>query len=637
MVMDATETNAVDDAGPVSVAVCVNRVVVDRSVSRVSEEVPASNESFEQPSTVPSEQASNEIDSVAAAASTPDEIEALHKLLKPRKVALTVGFTGTNYHGLQISYEPNVKTIEGEVVVALASIGALGRERHMAKIEKLFWQRSSRTDAGVHARVVVFTAKLFVEDAHVRGLVHKANALLPECIRIFDAVKMPKSFDAKKACSWREYVYVLPRSLVGDIDLFNKALHEFEGCHSYHNFSNVKGRDIDMKEFRKEKKEKEKENRKRKRDGERQGVTSETVEENGNNVEEVGGEAMRTSRNDADHENLDKQVETPAVSSEASGKGDEPRIPVWRRICIRQEDGTLQRRPEKMFSHTHGSIYRMRSKYLKDSDCLEIHIRGQFFLYNQIRIMIGTALAVSRSVLALDVIPLCLKSNIETHLPLAPPTGLCLHSAGFSNMDVRGGRCALDRTIYEATYFGHPTDFSNPDLRVRDEDRGYILLSENGEAACEAFYTGHIRPAILEGWKGDNWVEKCLTFVQWPEDLQATLEDDVRERREKDDKNEEFRRPKERQRRLDQLRDMTFGEDKNSRTNIAYGLPQHFATTLLCEFDVYPGPRFTNFQLALSQRMAADESMVDMNGEDLLAYVKSVGFDVLMEEAEAME
>lgn len=74
--------------------------------------------------------------------------------LVKRKVALHIGYVGTQYSGLQISPLDNVKTIEGVLQEALFKSGCVS-EANSVSLAKVKWSRSSRTDKGVHALATV--------------------------------------------------------------------------------------------------------------------------------------------------------------------------------------------------------------------------------------------------------------------------------------------------------------------------------------------------------------------------------------------------------------------------------------------------------------------------------------------------
>lgn len=253
---------------------------------------------------------------------------------KNRKIALAFGFVGTGYRGLQIAYENDVKTIERELRRALYLCKAFKDvpegdgdaalpppapkhdlfddvEKEKAKayrewadktdkgmrdirLEAVNWSRSSRTDAGVHARIMVCAMKaLILEEGGTGGdddekveekekkNVNEKNPdgdaarsqvltdafrsamndiLEPRGICLFTVQRVPRGFDAKKACSWREYSYVIPKPHAAsgysylnkqgaevDVKKLEEALQLFVGSHSYHNFSNLKVKDLSSK------------------------------------------------------------------------------------------------------------------------------------------------------------------------------------------------------------------------------------------------------------------------------------------------------------------------------------------------------------------------------------------------------
>ena len=238
-----------------------------------------------------------------------------------RKVAITLGYIGTRYHGLQ---KPRTRvrnsestthdatgdaasvptrvlpTIEGELERALHSLGCIATA-NLGDLDRLGWSRMARTDKGVHAVKTVVSGKLLVDIADIEEgsssetfpdkdrdsgsesrsnssnknnkstkvpggewrcseLAQALDAQLPEDIRCWGVARMPKSFKARDATSWREYEYVFPASMLdvgndqeardrgirGDqrnrsrsetIAALQRALAIFEGVHSFHNFT----------------------------------------------------------------------------------------------------------------------------------------------------------------------------------------------------------------------------------------------------------------------------------------------------------------------------------------------------------------------------------------------------------------
>ena len=102
------------------------------------------------------------------------------------RLALTVEYEGTNYHGFQ--YQVNAPTIQEELEKAIARFTG-----HHARV-----RGAGRTDAGVHAlgQVVAFDTQSDHEpDVFVRAL----NHYLPEDIAVKAAYKVAANFDPRRA------------------------------------------------------------------------------------------------------------------------------------------------------------------------------------------------------------------------------------------------------------------------------------------------------------------------------------------------------------------------------------------------------------------------------------------------------
>ena len=217
--------------------------------------------------------------------SVPDSIVAVATPVKThikRKVALTLSYVGSNYHGLQIDITNKVPTVEFEVEKVLHQIGCI-KDSNFGDLTKIQWSRSSRTDKHVHSARLVISAKLEIptvwtneDDATISDIVGKCNELLPKDIRVLSACKMNQGFRAKEACTWREYEYVMPKSLLlsnllpesnnegltsdqiannliekekSIFALFAKSLKRMEGTHSFHNFHRLNAKKIKKQPF----------------------------------------------------------------------------------------------------------------------------------------------------------------------------------------------------------------------------------------------------------------------------------------------------------------------------------------------------------------------------------------------------
>lgn len=156
-----------------------------------------------------------------------------------RKVALMLGYRGTDFNGLQIN--PGMKTIEGTVFDALVQVGCVSAENSINpnKVRgqpslrcaiggvptrcyagalvltraQVGLARTARTDAGVHAAINVLVIKLILDPPSLPegvSLVDHINAALPDAIRLWSIVRVQGAFNPRKLCDARTYLYYLP-------------------------------------------------------------------------------------------------------------------------------------------------------------------------------------------------------------------------------------------------------------------------------------------------------------------------------------------------------------------------------------------------------------------------------------------
>ena len=127
-----------------------------------------------------------------------------------KKVALTCGFVGSRYYGLQFNSSVPLPTIEKEIVQALHAAGYIS-DRNAPSPGKVKLSRCSRTDKGVHAVRTVLSMKLMLPkselqqksgvNVHLPALPALVNRHLPADIRVFGAVTTNASFAGKTVCS----------------------------------------------------------------------------------------------------------------------------------------------------------------------------------------------------------------------------------------------------------------------------------------------------------------------------------------------------------------------------------------------------------------------------------------------------
>ncbi len=155
---------------------------------------------------------------------------------------ITVQYKGTHYSGFQVQLSD--KTIQGEINSVLKTL---------SKSEDVKSVGSGRTDAGVHALAQVMRIEIPV-DIPVQGLVRAMNSLLPEDIRVIDAVVATHDFHPIYSAKSKEYNYVFTTDAVIspfagelmthfpfdlDIEMMNKGCQFFCGEHDFINYQCV--------------------------------------------------------------------------------------------------------------------------------------------------------------------------------------------------------------------------------------------------------------------------------------------------------------------------------------------------------------------------------------------------------------
>jgi tRNA pseudouridine38-40 synthase len=148
--------------------------------------------------------------------------------LPKRSTALLIGFAGTGYFGMQMygfscdkvpslietRQNTGVKTIEGTVFDALVKAGAISKDNSDDPVKvqisiclrclgahvfvQVNWQRSARTDAGVHAAGNVVSLRMITAIPGVDDLKGHINSLLPPEIRLWGYVGLVSLFETQE-------------------------------------------------------------------------------------------------------------------------------------------------------------------------------------------------------------------------------------------------------------------------------------------------------------------------------------------------------------------------------------------------------------------------------------------------------
>ncbi|KZT10155.1 tRNA pseudouridine synthase [Laetiporus sulphureus 93-53] len=130
--------------------------------------------------------------------------------LPKRHCALLIGFCGSGFNGMQIQPDPKLRTIEGVLFDTLVKVGAVSQD-NADNSGKVKLGRAARTDAGVHAAGNVVSMMLITA---IPNLVARMNEELPPEIRLWNILRVQKSFDARSTCDSRKYTYFFPSYLM---------------------------------------------------------------------------------------------------------------------------------------------------------------------------------------------------------------------------------------------------------------------------------------------------------------------------------------------------------------------------------------------------------------------------------------
>jgi tRNA pseudouridine38-40 synthase len=145
------------------------------------------------------------------------------------RIALKIGYLGTQYHGFQIQPESVGPTIEGELFKALKNLDVI-EDRASSN-----YSAAGRTDRGVHAlsQVVSF------DTAHPNVTPRMINSMLPEDIWAVAIARPPSGFNARRDAITREYRYFLWVQPDGDMDItgMRDASELLIGIHDFSNFA----------------------------------------------------------------------------------------------------------------------------------------------------------------------------------------------------------------------------------------------------------------------------------------------------------------------------------------------------------------------------------------------------------------
>ncbi|KAL4155087.1 hypothetical protein PRNP1_007201 [Phytophthora ramorum] len=512
------------------------------------------------------------------------------KLVK-RKVAIVSGYMGTGYHGLQLN--ENVNTIEDEVRHAIFKAGAM-RESNFADLGKIDWARSSRTDKGVHAGCIVFSGKLLIDEedkvdpvsGRVQGLTEALNESLPDNIRVFSCTRVNKRFSARKNCVLREYEYFMPlsflkASMVGsdveDLDTeeavaeFCRALRRYEGVHDFHNFTRSRSYFYKVQAQRKQWKTQ-----------------------------------SRTDVTDGEVVEADDNAEDDVDEAEGEEGGDDYATSQF------HDEEELTR---KLLPRHRRSIYSCSGSLIPDfcgEPHLRVHIVGQAFLLNQIRCMVGGALAVATKGMSRVAFDAALTTNRIVRVPIAPAEGLVLLSSSF------GGKLHTV-SLYE-----------DPNTALAKERKNLvhrILLNKNEDDKMQKFREEVIYKEVGSSWNMEEKLDRWREYLERCYESNGRLDEDELSRVLFDLDQAKLKSKTRNQSIVEQNRIELVEKGRQGAL-----LPRQFTTKLCVRLSVAPGIFTSDLRRAVTRHLKSGKIPLDADEDQILTYIDSCGPENLAEE-----
>lgn len=316
----------------------------------------------------------------------PEAIAALREL--KRKYAVCIAYLGSNYQGLQIN--PNAKTVEAELEKAFFLTGAI-TESNYGYMPKIQWTRAARTDRGVHALSQCCAMKLVISPSNRDVFIEKLNCVLPPDIQVLGLTKVVKSFNAHTQCGQRRYHYLLPTYTVQPHETVNAILQAAYEAQGPVRGAGYEGGFVDP-----------------------------------NSSRSLGRDHLATCRN--------------AITS----------YRIYAETLHRLKSTLQEYVGTKSYHNYTSGLEPSPKRYILSFDCGEpficeqtgvefvlLSVWGQSFIFNQIRKMVGMAIAVVRQETNLLQMQESFRSECRMEVPLAPSVGLYLDALFFDGYNMK--------------------------------------------------------------------------------------------------------------------------------------------------------------------------------------------------------
>nr|GLL30496.1 tRNA pseudouridine synthase A, mitochondrial isoform X2 [Ipomoea trifida] len=373
---------------------------------------------------------------------------------KRRKIAIFFAYCGVGYQGMQKN--PGAKTIEGDLEEALFHAGAVP-EKDRGQPKRYDWARSARTDKGVSAVGQVVSGRFYIDPP---GLVDRLNSNLAPQIRIFGYKRATASFNAKKFCDRRRYVYLIPvfaldpsahrdrESVLASLGSGNELVKCLECSERGRKVIGIMGkRTFDSKNELSVV-------------SSGSGISSNTGDSQNqqeNMKNSIDDESKPNSEIEKKAGNETSQDEINEVTNMEVEEGNEEAIVPKKIFSYGDEEKDRFNRILKYYEGTHNfHNFTTRTKAedpaakryiisftantvveVEGIDFVKCEVVGQSFMLHQIRKMIGLALAIMRNCAPESLIETAFSKDVNINVPMAPEVGLYLDECFFSSYNKR--------------------------------------------------------------------------------------------------------------------------------------------------------------------------------------------------------
>ncbi|KAJ7564434.1 hypothetical protein O6H91_02G017300 [Diphasiastrum complanatum] len=321
---------------------------------------------------------------------------------------------------------------------------------------------------------------------------------------------MCRSFDARWSCYSRTYSYLLPAAILGinqstsinerkeRIEKLQTILRLFEGRYPFHNYT-VRSR----YRYRSKKPftcvSRPGENLLEQEDlnegDEEQSVNEFGFRTKANDTLRNNRTADGTRRMMINEEEMDSVSWDEAISdlvSDIDNRGPTSRKAWW----VHEPDGVDKigtAHFRKIYSCSCGQV-----EVYGDVCFVRIIITGESFMLRQVRKMVGTAVAVLRDVLPVDIIQVSLSRHSRVILPLAPAEGLVLSNSEF--LPFKRGHISSDRFTKLKT----------------DSENSRLKMSSLVASKAQTFWQNTLLPRMFPLMDASN-----LPWSAWVETLES--------------------------------------------------------------------------------------------------------------------